>query len=109
EFSGNKFFSERIDTFDSEELKTLLRNKVESSDDAVIVDGIDMLWTTWSSFEKNRFLRMVEMNTIAPNKSTVLIFVFLKDKQLQGCKWVNDALHLPRVLDVNEIMLGGER
>lgn len=109
EFVRNKSLGENVDTFGAEDLKQLLREMVRPSEEVVVVEGIDMLWSIWSTFERNRFLRMLEMDTISPYKETVFLFLCLKDDQLIKCDWLNDALRTPRVLDINDIVMGGHR
>lgn len=107
EFIMNPSHCTNIDTFDTDDMKKLLRNKTSPSDEIVLVEDIGMLFSVWSAYERTKFLRMVEMDTISPYKNIVYIFLCLKDEQLKKCGWVNDVHHWPRVLDVNDIVLGG--
>ncbi|WP_313638278.1 hypothetical protein [Paenibacillus sp.] len=107
EFVQTDLRSACIDTFDPDDLKKMLRDIVTSNEEVVVVEGIDMLWSVWSSSMRNRFLKMLEMDTISPYKHTVFIFLCLKDDQLMKCDWKNDANHSPRVVDINDILLGG--
>ncbi|OME80091.1 hypothetical protein BK120_19820 [Paenibacillus sp. FSL A5-0031] len=107
EFVQNQLRNTCIDTFDPDDLKNTLRELVTPTEEVVVLEGIDMLWTVWSTSMRNRFLKMIEMNTISPYRDTVFIFLILKDDQLMKCDWKNDAHHSPRVMDINEILLGG--
>lgn len=107
EFVQTDSRSAYIDTFDPDDLKKMLRDIVTSTEEVVVVEGLDMLWSVWSPSTRNRFLKMLEMDTISPYKHIVFIFLCLKDDQLMKCDWKNDANHSSRVIDINDILLGG--
>lgn len=108
EFSDNKSYAIKIDVFDADDLKKLLQLKTSRSEPIVVVDGIDMLWTIWSRYEKDKFMRMVEKNTISPYSNVVYIFLCIMDENLKEIQWLNDAHHSPRIVNVSELTMGGQ-
>lgn len=105
EFIRENSLNSQIDVFDCNDLKDYLK-KISSSD-VIVVDGIDMLWCVWSQYEKERFLKMVEKNTISPLSDVVFIFLCIKNDVLSSCNWHN-TFNLPRVVDLDDIRIGGK-
>lgn len=78
-FNNNSELANRIDVFNSDDLKELLKN-LEYDSEIIFVSGIDLLWNVWNDFEKNRFLKMIEKNTISsPISNKVYCFFMYKD------------------------------
>jgi hypothetical protein len=106
-FINNEEISKKIDLFDVEELKLLLKD-YGNKHEIILVYGLDMAWNIWSSYEKKRFIKMVEMDTVSPFRNVLYIFFMRKDHTLKTTTLKN-TLNYSRIIDINEVVIGGAR
>lgn len=104
-FISNEEMTKQIDVFDVNELKILLGN-YGNKNDVILVYGLDMLWNIWPFYEKNRFLKMIEMDTMSPFRNVMYVFFMKKDHVLSTSS-IKNTYNNSRIIDITEVVIGG--
>ncbi|MFC0525912.1 hypothetical protein ACFFGV_20250 [Pontibacillus salicampi] len=105
-FKSNRELSKNIDVFDVDNLKSLL-NQSDNNSEIIFVTGLDMIWNIWTDFEKNRFVKMIEKDTISsPFSNKLYCFFMIKDQYISQIELLN-TYGKSRVVPIDKFIIRG--